>query len=132
MAATPPIKLWLRIASIVAIGIAAFIVGGIIHGSGSLPGDGFTWIGVLKLLALLASLGALYGVVLALDVRSEMAVADMPRLRTALCAVAGAAAVLVVWFWFPGKFSLTWLAAGAAAGAALGWYGWRWARHVDF
>ena len=132
MTATPPNKLWLRIASIVAVGIGAFIVGGIIHGSGSLPGNGFSWIDVFKLLAPLASLGALFGSVLALDARSEMAVAGMPRLRTLLGAAAGAAAVLAVWFLFPGKFSLAWLLAGAAAGAALGWYGWRWARYVDF
>jgi hypothetical protein len=118
---------WLRISLIVVAGAAVFVAGAFIHGAGSVP-----LVTVAKVSAPFAALGLIFGAAFALDGRSDLAVADMPRLRTFLSAAFGAAAVLAVWSWIPGQLHLAWLSAGALLGAVLGWYGWRWAQHVDF
>lgn len=91
-----------------------------------------TWGSIAHLTALLAIAGAIYGSVIALDGRSGVAVTNHSTARVALCAAFGAAAIYVLWAWHPSSFSSWWIIAGAVAGAMLGWYGWHWAKHVDF
>ena len=90
------------------------------------------WKSFAHIAVLFAVLGALYGTVATLDEASEFSVSNLPRVRTAICAVLGASAVFVVWSWYPENFSLAWALGGATGGAVLGWYGWKWAKHVDF
>jgi hypothetical protein len=97
----------------------------------SLIGSG-PWGFVAHLAALIAIAGAIYGTVIALDGRSGSAVSNHSTARVALCAAFGTAATYVLWTWHPSSFSLWWIVAGAGAGAMLGWYGWRWAKHVNF
>jgi hypothetical protein len=80
---------------------------------------------------LFALLGAFYGAIAALDSRSEISAGDHPYTRVALGACFGAAAVFVVWSWFPGNFHAAWQLVGAMVGGILGWFGWSWARFVD-
>jgi hypothetical protein len=120
------------------LGALAFVIGVFVHSFGSIPVHN---LGALVEVALLfAVLGAIFGTVLALD-RSVDAPAftgrfirrfEAPVLRTFICAALGAAAVLLVRSWDGTSFPATWSIAGAVAGAVLGWYGWRWAKYVDF
>jgi hypothetical protein len=97
----------------------------------SLIGSG-PWSSVARLTALVSIAGAIYGSVIALDGRSGSAVSDLPIARVALCAALGAAATYILWAWHPLSVSIWWIFAGSVAGAILGWYGWRWAKHVNF
>jgi len=117
---------WLRAIPIVGLGIALFVVVGVLYELGGPSGHRLLFV------ALLASLGGLFGSSLALDSRSELAVADAPILRVAASVVFGCCAALVVWRWLPETSMTLWLAVGAVAGGILGWFGWRWAKHVDF
>lgn len=110
-----------------------FVFAAFLTALGSAPGTGeLNWTTAGSLAAFFASLGALYGCVVALDERSEMAIGSHPAWRVTLSAGFGATTVLVVWSWNPSNFDLMWTVAGAAVGGVLGWYGWRWARYVDF
>ena len=121
---------WFRVLAIVALGGVGFVAAGFFQ---AVTSDSWgQWAALLNVGVLLAVLGALYGTVLALDSRSDLAVIDRPGLRTALCAFFGASAVFVVWSWFPANFGPGWLSAGVVVGAGLGWFGWRWAKYVDF
>ncbi|MGO9039884.1 MAG: hypothetical protein ACLQKH_18035 [Steroidobacteraceae bacterium] len=97
----------------------------------SLIGSG-PWGSVVHLTALFAIAGAIYGTVIALDSRSGQAVSNLSAARVALCATFGAAATYILWAWHPSSFSIWWSVAGAIAGAMIGWYGWRWAKHINF
>jgi len=90
------------------------------------------WKGLLNVAPLFGVLGALYGVIFALDSASGSSYGNFPILRTLLCAALGAAAVLVVCSWRSESVGRGWTLAGVGVGAVLGWFGWRWARYVDF
>ena len=93
-----------------------------------------------KVALLFGTLGALYGTIVALDPRAPRVLApgrwllqvEARASRTALCSVLGVAAASVVHSFTLSSFALGWLAAGAMAGALFGWYGWQWAKHIDF
>jgi hypothetical protein len=117
---------WLRAIPVVGLGIALFVVMGVLYELGGPSGHRLLFV------ALLASLGGLLGSSLALDGRSDLAVADAPLLRIASSAVFGCCVALVAWRWLPESSLLLWLVAGATLGCILGWFGWGWAKHVDF
>ena len=117
---------WLRAIPVIGLGIALFVVMGVLYELGGPSGHRLLFV------ALLASLGGLFGSSLALDGRSDLAVADAPILRVAASAIFGCCATLVAWRWLPGTSMTLWLAGGAVAGCILGWFGWEWAKHVDF
>jgi hypothetical protein len=108
----------------------AFVIGLLLNSLGSVAWG--NWIGILNLSLFFAALGAYYGTIVALDHRSEMTTADHPVLRTALCGVLGAILVLLVQAWPPQSFNAPWPVAGAVVGGVLGWFGWSWAKHIDF
>ena len=107
------------------IGLGIFILVGYVFELGGPAGHRLSY------LALVVSLGSIFGTVLALDVRSGVAVADMPTLRSAMCTAFGICAAIVVRHWLPQTPLTMWIAIGAAAGAILGWSGWIWARHIN-
>jgi hypothetical protein len=124
---------WLWVLAAVLIFGILFVLAGFFHALTAAPGTGsISWRSIGLLAAFLASLGALYGSVVVLDQRSGMAVGHHPFWRVVLAAVFGAATVFIVWSWNPGNFDVAWSAGGFVIGAILGWYGWRWARYVDF
>jgi len=124
---------WLVVLALVVFFGMAFVVAAILSSLGSAPGSAsVNWKAVGLLAAFFASLGALYGSVAALDSRSGMSVGNHPVWRMLLGAIFGAATVFIVWSWNPANFDNTWSLVGAAVGGVLGWFGWRWARYVDF
>lgn len=123
---------WMKALVLVALGASAFVLGAAIHGAGRVSPAGITSGALLKLMVPFASLGALFGVVLALDARSGVSVADVRWLRVVLCAVAGGCIVFAAAFASSAHIDFSWYAVGACSGAVLGWYGWQWARFVDF
>lgn len=121
---------WFRVVLVIALCGLCFVVAVFLQALGtSWWGQ---WKALLNVSVLFAVLGALYGTIAVFDSQSELSVEDRPGLRVVLCAFFGAAAVFVMWSWFPSKFHPAWLSAGALIGAMLGWFGWRWARYVDF
>jgi hypothetical protein len=132
MAASDARPRWLKALVLVALGAFAFVLGAAIHGWGSVFPAAITSGALLKLMVPLASLGALFGVVLALDARSGVSVADMRWLRVVLCAVAGGFIVFAAAFASSAHIDFPWYALGSGFGAVLGWFGWQWARFVDF
>jgi drug/metabolite transporter (DMT)-like permease len=116
---------WRRVLPVIGIGLGVFILVGYVFELGGPAGHRLSY------LALIASLGSIFGTVLAFDGRSEMAVADMPVLRSAMCAAFGICAAMVVRHWLPQTSLTMWLAIGTAVGAILGWSGWIWAKHVN-
>jgi hypothetical protein len=102
--------------------------------------EGNEWHAVLELSVLFGLFGAMLDAIMALDRSAKPTLLprlvavpfNAPRARTIICAVLGVVAVGVVWSWQPERFSLDWVIFGAAVGAALGWWGWRWAKYVDF
>jgi O-antigen/teichoic acid export membrane protein len=97
----------------------------------SLIGPG-PWASVGHLTALIAIAGAIYGTVIALDSRSGAAVSNHSAVRVALCAIFGAVATYILLMWHPLSFSIWWSVIGAIVGASMGWYGWRWAKYINF
>ena len=93
-----------------------------------------------KLAAFFATLGALYGAILAFDPSAPRVLAPWKWIqqveargdRTLVCACLGTTAAWIVWTSTPSNFGLGWLFLGTSVGAALGWHGWRWAKHIDF
>lgn len=115
-----------EIALLIGLIIAVTVIAGFIYDLGGPSGNR------LKYFALLASLGGLLGTSIALDGRSDIAAMDSTPLRIGLSALFGAAAMLVVWSWLPDFPVATCLIIGAVIGAILGFFGWDWAKHVDF
>jgi uncharacterized membrane protein YfcA len=76
--------------------------------------------------------GAGYGIIVALDGESGMSYGDHPALRTFLCAIVGAGVVLLIASWHSGAVAPEWAVLGAGVGAVGGFFGWSWARYVDF
>ena len=115
-----------EIALIVGLVIAATVIAGFIYDLGGPAGNR------LKYVALLASLGGLLGTSIALDGRSDIAAMDSTLLRVGLSAAFGASAMFVVGSWLPSIPVATCLVIGTVIGAVLGFFGWDWAKHVDF
>jgi hypothetical protein len=117
---------------------AAFVVAMVASALGTI--DNAHLLVLTKLAALFATLGALYGAIIALDLSAPRVLApwnwiqqvEAPAARTVVCAALGTTAAWVVWSFSPLSFGLAWVAVGTSLGAALGWYGWRWAKHIDF
>jgi hypothetical protein len=124
---------WLSVLALIVLFGVLFVFAAFLTTLGSAPGTGsLNWKSVGLVAAFFASLGALYGSVAALDERSGMSVGNHPFWRVVLGAGFGATTAFVVWSWNPSNFDVSWTTTGAVAGAILGWYGWRWARYVDF
>jgi hypothetical protein len=121
---------WLGVLATASLFGVIFVFAMLLNWLGSGPWS--EWRALIHVGVLFAVCGTLYGVVAALDATSGMSSTDHRPARTLICAVLGAVAVLVVWSWQPGSFSAAWAILGALAGATLGWFGWRWAKHVDF
>jgi len=90
--------------------------------------------------SLFAVVGAMFGVIVALDRSADASFKfgrvlrrfDAPRFRMAVCAVLGALAVLLERLWQSASPTMPWLIAGCVVGAFLGWFGWRWARLLQY
>ncbi|MES2609213.1 MAG: hypothetical protein V4679_03180 [Pseudomonadota bacterium] len=96
---------------------------------------------VIPFVLLFATLGAIYGTVVALDSSAPRIGApkgwirqtNSPRLRAGLCALLGIAAGTILWMAGQRSFDWTWiLLLGGLPGAAFGWLGWRCAKYIDF
>jgi hypothetical protein len=119
-------------------GALAFIIGAFIHSLGSIAIGSLA--AMFHVSIFFAILGAIFGTVLALDrsadvppfLQRSLRRFEAPATRTVICAVLGGLATVVVRSWHPGIFPIAWLFVGTIAGAVLGWYGWRWAKYVDF
>ena len=109
---------------------AVFVLALIAHGLFDLPWT--NWRVLLGLFSLFALLGAYYGTIAILDIKSGMAACDRPWLRTLLCGVWAALAVLTVQGWDAQPADMRWALPGYVIGAVLGWLGWTWAKYVDF
>ena len=144
MSVTSSIVKWFHVLLAIAFFGLAFVIVGVLQALGSSmdlahlrhvePGASLTveWMALLRVVVLFALLGSIFGTAVTLDARSDLSVRDHPRVRTGLSAVLGAAVVFVCWSWYPSNFHPAWSLSGAAMGAVLGWFGWRWAQHVDF
>lgn len=118
-----------------ACGALAFILGVFIHSLGSVPITKAE--ALLHLSLLFAIFGALYGTILALDKSADSLFPSLRRLhapmaRTFICSGLGLLMVVVVRSWSTHPFPAAWAVVGAIVGGILGWFGWRWARYVDF
>jgi len=125
-------------AAFAALGALLFVLGAFIHSLGTIAVS--HWHALLQVSALFAVLGAIFGTIVAFD-RSAQAPSlpwrfirrfESPVLRTGLCAAFGVLAVVVVQSLLAARLPSAWLAVGGVCGAVLGWFGWRWARYVDF
>jgi hypothetical protein len=125
----PRLSKWLAVFATAALCGVAFVVAMFFNWLGSGP---YEWKVLLHVGALFAVLGTMFGTVVALDSRSGMSHGNHQVARTVICSALGTSAVFVVWTWFPANFPPAWVLAGAGVGALLGWYGWSWARYVDF
>jgi hypothetical protein len=90
--------------------------------------------------ALFSVFGALYGTIAALDESSDFRIKvrplirtfELPKLRAGIGAGWGLLAVFLATHLADRTATTTSLVVGAAVGGVLGWFGWRWAKHVDF
>lgn len=120
------------------LGAVVFVVGVFISLLGSVPLG--NWDALLHVSILFAILGALYGTIIALDRSADTApisrrfvrTFDAPLLRIVVCATLSGAAVIFVRSWHPSSFPVSWALVGTVVGGVLGWFGWRWAKYVEF
>ena len=92
----------------------------------------YAWAVSWRVLVLFALLGVFIGSITMLDERSPDAIGNYPIARALLCAVSLGAAVALVPMLSGAAYHPSWSVTAAVVGALLGWFGWRWARHVDF
>jgi hypothetical protein len=120
------------------LGAVLFVVGAFIHSLGTIALS--HWQALSQVSALFAVFGAVFGTIVAFD-RSADAPAlrwrfirrfDSPVLRTLLCTLFGVLAVFVVQSLVSSAVPSAWFIVGGICGAILGWFGWRWARFIDF
>ena len=89
------------------------------------------WVIFMKFGAVSGLLGSIYGAIYAFDVRFNPANVDRPVLRTVVCAGLGGLLIFSLEIPSPTR-SFEPVALGAGIAGFLGWFGWRWARHVEF
>ena len=85
-------------------------------------------------------LGAAYGTVIALDrsapefiaVQSWLKPFHSPRWRAVICSLLGTAVAGLIAHMVSPVFDWPWMLLGTVIGFMFGWFGWRWARHIDF
>jgi hypothetical protein len=131
------LRLCATIGFFAALGAIVFVLAAALNLAFDLPLRVDAW---LQVTSLFAVLGATYGVVVALDrsadfpprFRRIVRPVTAPVLRTAICAALGIGAVALVRSWLQPPFADPWLLVGAVAGGVFGWYGWRFAKYVDF
>ena len=121
---------WVAIAGTILFFALVFVVALLLNGLSYLPWS--DWRPVVGVALFVGVLGVFYGTIVALDRESGMAKEDRPLLRTALCGVPGAVAVLMVQAWPPHTFDPLGPVTGFHIGAFLGWLGWAWAKYIDF
>lgn len=121
---------WVAVAGTILFFAIVFVLALVLNGGPSLPWG--NWHAILDIGLLFAVLGAFYGTIVALDRESGAAQADRPILRTLLCGALGAAAVLLVQVWAPHTFNFLGPVTGFLVGCMAGWFGWSWAKYVDF
>jgi hypothetical protein len=133
---------WLRALVVVAV-FAALAAGAVVVAmfASALGTVEFqNWVALLHIAPVFALFGATLGTIMALDCSAQPTLLprwvavpfNAPRTRAALCAAWGAGAVALFRSWSPETVTLSWVFAGAVVGFALGWWGWRWAKYVDF
>jgi membrane-anchored protein YejM (alkaline phosphatase superfamily) len=115
---------------IVLLSALGFLVALVLNGLTYLPWG--NWHAVFNISLLFLVLGAYYGAVLGLDSRAGVSKLEHPVLRAALCGVLASTAVLLVQSWPPHTFNIACPVTGFVIGAVLGWFGWSWAKFIDF
>ena len=130
MALPVPAKPWAKVLVVIVLFAGVFFVAALLEAF--ISGFRASWEALIKTGVLFSSLGALYGTAAALDSNSGFAIYNRPLLRIVICSVFGAIAVGIVWSWYPKNFAPIWILCGAGVGAVLGWFGWSWAKYVDF
>ena len=135
------VRALLRLALVIALTSFAFalffFLAMLLYGLG-MPEYGL--LGFLPAGALFSVAGALFGTIISLDdgtsgnapLKPSIRKLGARRLRVALCALWGALAVVVADALFRQPVSVPPILIGSAVGATLGWFGWRWAKYVDF
>lgn len=117
-------------------GATAFVAGVFIHAMGTVPIE--QWADLVKVALLFSIAGALFGTILALDRSANIPLPralkrfEAPVSRVVICACFGFLAVLLLRSWTSPNLPLVWAGIGALIGGTLGWFGWRWAKHVNF
>lgn len=115
---------------IVLFSALGFVVALALDGLTYLPWG--NWHAVFNIALLFSVLGAYYGAVIGLDSRAGVSKLEHPVLRAALCGVLASTAVLLVQSWPPHTFNIAGPVTSFFIGAVLGWFGWSWAKFIDF
>lgn len=118
---------------------AVFIIGMVVHASIFSAPD-HPWSAWLYSGTLFGILGAIFGTIVVLDktadpmfrTRKFLRTFDRPFLRAGLCGAWGALAVIEALRPFTVVPPIGPVLVGSSVGATLGWFGWRWAKFVDF
>jgi hypothetical protein len=139
---TATLRRWLRAAITIAFFSAlfgcVFVVAAIVS---LLPDTLYAPLSVFNDAGLLfLVLGAAYGTIVALDRSAPKVIAmrkwlkpfHSPYLRAMVCSALGTAAAWVIWRMASHAFSVPWVLVGTVLGFLFGWFGWRWARYIDF
>ncbi len=116
-----------------------FVLAMVIH-SGIFSVPDRPWRAWLYAGTLFGILGALFGTILVLDRTADpvfkprrfLRTFNRPVLRAGLCGAWGALAVIMAVKPFTVVLPIGSVFLGASVGAILGWFGWRWAKYVDF
>ena len=114
-----------------------FVFGMVVHGLGSVSAariDAWLYTG-----ALFGVFGALFGTIVVLDKtdlffkpRGLIRTFNRPFLRTSMSAFWGALVVILAFQPLPASMPISAILSGALVGGILGWFGWRWAKYIDF
>ena len=124
----PSHQRWRRLIGSMLFFVVAFATGLVLHGP-KVKFAEYAFI-LMKFGEIFGLLGAMYGSIYALDARVHPAIIDRPLLRTLVCA--GLGAILVFSLQRPLTRMTEAIAVGAGIAGAIGWAGWRWAKHVPF
>ena len=129
-------QFWRLILIGIAISAVIFVALVLLALSGNIPARAMvnteSWVNLMHLTGVVAAIGSIYGSIVMLDSRSGQAVSEQPALRTILCGIFGAFAVLIVWAWPLADFHSAWVFSGIVTGSILGWFGWGWAWIFDY
>lgn len=121
------IGLMVLAAAAAAIALTLFILGADLFKDG-----GLITLFPLDVYAFFSTIGSIVGAIAALDARCSIAVCESKRVRTLLCAFLGAAAGAIASSWTIFSPLESGIMIGSAAGAVAGYFGWGWARYLDF